>query len=1289
MPPLDFPRAFQSLTGSAPFPWQSALYAKFIAGNFPASASIPTGLGKTSIVAIWLIVLAQYPDRVPRRLVYVVNRRTVVDQTSAEVTKWRAQLETIPELRSLRDNLASLRAIPSATSAEADDASPLAISTLRGQFADNRAWSADPARPAVIIGTVDMIGSGLLFSRYTVGFKLRPHHAALLTQDVLIIHDEAHLEPAFQTLLDSITDAQSASADLRKLQVIALTATSRGSSNSAPPFGLTDDDKKSHIEDGAEKNIVLQRYHATKRLRLATVTADKDVRAEIVHLALEKKDSARAVLIFVRSVDIAEKIATELCAKLGKGGGLHVATLTGTMRGKERDELVSGDTDTARVFQRFLAGRNDSSHRVPVADTVYLVATSAGEVGVNISADHIVCDLSTYESMAQRFGRVNRFGLRSDSTITVVHAEDMQAKYDDGLAKAKNVPKDAAKKVKSYEDKNKITLALLKTLELLRHLAELNNGLGDGSPAALDVLPLDARAAAFSPLPNMRVATAVQFDAWALTSIREPIAARPPVAPYLHGEAEWEPPETHVAWRKEVQLLSKGTLLESYPAEELLEDFPLKPHELLRDTTGRIFDRLLKIAEKLPKNEGKIPEAWLVHEEGKVEIFSLLSLLTDDASEAGDNDEEESEDNENSATNSGEKAGKEAAKRRKDRFVARLANRTLILPPSFGGLSAQGFLSNNNEHTTSGAPLDVSTAPRAPGLKPDRKRLWSDTPTISSEDSTGYRLVRVIDTGLGSENLSDNDDDTRENNDDGETGAASASRYWLWLEAKNVIGSERRYSANTAQPETLAAHTRAVEGHARSIAAKLLSAPIDDAPDLRRCLVLAATLHDLGKNRRQWQHSIGNLDYDPSKPETIVAKSGGKMRPRILAEHYRHEFGSLVDSDTDAKIISALATLSDLERDIVLHLIAAHHGRARPHFPADEILDFGPSASSELVAVIATEVPRRFARLQYRFGRWGLAWLESLLRAADYAASAGIAPQDDLNSEPWTQSFKKAPPVSSANSTVPAPTKRISLRLNPANPGHYFACCGLFEFAATIDPEACAWFADDGSIFHITNSALSLAELLNKITASEIMGIDSESRPLTPLLISLTRSDAKKLSIRVDWWRHEGSLVGKLKPWAGQMSVRDIADDMRKTLKQELAHHAPVALEDALFLSSTANDSEPFYFDANRAVNAKAQDVGFSVDKLKKGSVKITSTANPIVELLCLVGIQRARPLLAVNHRGKERAYDYRIWHSPLSLPLLVSAVAGVLPDSTHRFRFSNPSRAKDYRAFTPANRIS
>ena len=78
--PDSFKKSFEQLTGNKPFPWQEALYALFSSGAFPSSCNIPTGLGKTSVLAIWLIAQSRFPHLTPRRLVYVVNRRTVVDR---------------------------------------------------------------------------------------------------------------------------------------------------------------------------------------------------------------------------------------------------------------------------------------------------------------------------------------------------------------------------------------------------------------------------------------------------------------------------------------------------------------------------------------------------------------------------------------------------------------------------------------------------------------------------------------------------------------------------------------------------------------------------------------------------------------------------------------------------------------------------------------------------------------------------------------------------------------------------------------------------------------------------------------------------------------------------------------------------------------------------------------------------------------------------------------------------------------------------------------------------------
>jgi CRISPR-associated endonuclease/helicase Cas3 len=82
--------------------------------------------------------------------------------------------------------------------------------------------------------------------------------------------------------------------------------------------------------------------------------------------------------------------------------------------------------------------------------------------------------------------------------------------------------------------------------------------------------------------------------------------------------------------------------------------------------------------------------------------------------------------------------------------------------------------------------------------------------------------------------------------------------------------------------------------------------------------------------------------------------------------------------------------------ELARHAVAAHHGRARPSFPVDEVFD--PSHTDAACRELAREVPRRFARLQRKYGRWGLAYLESLLRAADVLASLVAEPSRETAS---------------------------------------------------------------------------------------------------------------------------------------------------------------------------------------------------------------------------------------------------------------------------------------------------
>ncbi len=823
---MTFDETFKALTGNLPFPWQSALYDRFISDrsdNIPPSCNLPTGLGKTSIIAIWLIALANHPQRMPRRLVYVVNRRTVVDQTTDEVKNYRTVLQQESELRKQLSALCSVCPQPSE--------SPLAISTLRGQFADNGEWAEDPARPAIICGTVDMIGSRLLFSGYGIGRAKRPLHAAFLGQDALLIHDEAHLEPAFQELIQTIETHQhdhEATVLWPKLRTIELTATSQ----SENAFRLGN-------EDLANK-IVAQRINATKQLHLHDLADAKKPARELIEKALSFQASGRAILVFAQSVETVLEIQTAL----GKAK-LPVQSLTGTMRGKERDRLVQDPT-----FARFLPTPPDAM----TTGTVYLVCTSAGEVGVNISADHLVCDLTTFESMAQRLGRVNRFGNRNDCEVHVYYPT-------------------------TWDEKNPLTIARQRTLELFRELK------GTASPKALGDLDLEARNAAFAPAPVILPATDMLFDAWALTTIIGKLPGRPPVEPYIHGMSEYEPPETHVAWREDVELLSSDKL-DDRVRSELLLAYPLLPHELLREPSYRAIKHLEALGKRHPAHQ-----AWLVNDDGEVMLITLDHFTNKDKKES-------------------------------------INGMKVVLDERSGGLNPSGMLDG-----TSDTANDVSETA-------DRCRA-RDTESAPPELHQVYSLAIPA---------SDEDDEPE-------------VLYWFVRRNTGEVRSKK--------PVLLDVHVSDVEQRMNAILSGLSL-----GNSINNCLKIAARYHDHGKRRRNFQTMLGNRNA----PDVWWAKSGRKAGPR-LDEKYRHEFGSLHELPSAGEL-----GLTDDERKLVLHLIAAHHGRARPHFPADEVFD--PDATSERDAVLASIVPQRFGRLQRKFGRWGLAYLESLLRAADWSASA-------------------------------------------------------------------------------------------------------------------------------------------------------------------------------------------------------------------------------------------------------------------------------------------------------------
>ncbi|HET6424901.1 MAG TPA: type I-U CRISPR-associated protein Cas8c, partial [Planctomycetaceae bacterium] len=258
------------------------------------------------------------------------------------------------------------------------------------------------------------------------------------------------------------------------------------------------------------------------------------------------------------------------------------------------------------------------------------------------------------------------------------------------------------------------------------------------------------------------------------------------------------------------------------------------------------------------------------------------------------------------------------------------------------------------------------------------------------------------------------------------------------------------------------------------------------------------------------------------------------------------------------------------------------------------------------------------------------------------------------------------------------PTASIAVQIDAANPGQFFACCGLLELADRLWPErgATGWFNPDATTFHIACdgtlkellTAVSEMSLTNTMSASdharfkelsEMKGaqrtaaMDDEKKALEKQLredpIVITLKGRPKLTL--DWFLDDMAGGSRFKTWAGQQSVLSIATSMKQALA---ALDWTVQPPERCFESTAVGCGLPFNFDSNLGGQGSSLDVGFSFDPLAaSAATRIAMSARPMLELLAFVGLQRCRP---VELRGQNR-FHYQCWGQPLP-PILAAAAS-------------------------------
>lgn len=920
--PADFAAFFRDVHDYEPFPWQQRLTAQVLGqGAWPKVIDLPTGTGKTAVLDTAVFALAARPAISPRRIVFVIDRRIVVDQVCERAQRIRSRIEagSTPTLQRVRDRLRGLSGGES-----------LGVAALRGGIPIDNEWTHRPDQPWVMVSTVDQFGSRLLFRGYGVSSGMWPIHAGLAGNDCLVILDEVHLSAPFAETLAQV--AASPTGELpRRFEIVEMSATP--SNPDVERFAL---DPVADLENCAE---LRRRVRAVKTATLESVRNSDALPAAVVRIvgSINKSkhdEGVRSVGVVVNRVRTARETYRVL-----QEAGYQTFLITGRMR----------PLDRVGTLEQVKPAVDPDGEWNGDALTV-VVATQAIEVGADFSFDALITECAPVDSLRQRFGRLDRRGLRFARSGSAARAWIIGPKSILTSRKPDPVYSDAAKV----------------TWEELERRAEA--GPIDVSPYSLTDFPFGTAA----PRACAPLLLRTHMDAWAQTR-PEPIV-QPSIEWFLHGIEHDRPanPDVSILWRWD---RSPEVLRLVPPRQVELLQVPIDAAKSWLSGGGEV--EVADVAQVRVEGDGfasldanvdwvrwegfgKAPEHVRVAEIRPGDILIVDPMRG--GLRAGTWDP--------AATDPVADLGDAAQMAYGRRVTLRLDPRLIsaVTPP----LPAEEAEAGTPARERISHWLGQWAAEQ--GGRPD----WlSDA---LSRLSYGFNLTPVnLDNGGGYYILTER----------------HAGTNHPVVDATMMDGSDEAGSL-TGTGVTLRRHLDGVGERAEKIAHRL-GLPSELGRDLR----LAGRLHDVGKVDRRFQAQL--VGGDPvaleMQDEPLAKSLPGVGRVRRYPTGMRHEVTSvaMVESNPDV-----LASAQD--KDLVLHLVGTHHGWGRPlppivEDPAPQMLTYTfdghlLTSDSDLVqSPLALDMADRFWRLVERYGYHGLAWLEAILRLADHQQSAEEAAQ--------------------------------------------------------------------------------------------------------------------------------------------------------------------------------------------------------------------------------------------------------------------------------------------------------
>ncbi len=371
----DFTAFFSQATGkSAPYAYQQRLAEEPCISRL---ISVPTGLGKTAAVILsWLWNRVHLKsDKWPRRLVYCLPMRTLVEQTRDEARSW---IDRLAEAKLLSGK------------------KPRIVILMGGEELENEAkdWDLYPEDDAILIGTQDMLLSRGLNRGYGMSRYRWPMHFGMLNNDCLWVLDETQLMGVSVETSAQLDGFRHLASWLRQgpCPTWWMSATLEDSRLATVDHPTPEGGWPRVTLDQIDREAVKHRLDATKRLQRASLILSKQLKPdqhakELAKLVLEKHVPEHLTLVIVNRVARAQELYQAL-QKAGRKEDLALvhSRFRSPDRKKHQDLLIKGAGD--RI----------------------VIATQAVEAGVDVSARVLITELAPWSSLVQRFGRCNRGG---------------------------------------------------------------------------------------------------------------------------------------------------------------------------------------------------------------------------------------------------------------------------------------------------------------------------------------------------------------------------------------------------------------------------------------------------------------------------------------------------------------------------------------------------------------------------------------------------------------------------------------------------------------------------------------------------------------------------------------------------------------------------------------------------------------------------------------------------------------------------------------------------------------